>query len=59
MYFVCCLKNGKVLKFNCDCQFVDYSNQRMCAFRTSESGYALGIVPYENILYIKKREGYR
>ena len=59
MYFVCYLKSGKVLEFNCDCKYVDYSDRHMCAFETSESGYALGIVPYENILYIEKREDYR
>lgn len=55
MYFVCYLKSGEVLAFNCECTNVDCSNHGLCVFQESESGGALGIVPVENILYIERR----
>lgn len=53
MYFVCYLKNGEVLDFDCECKYIDYSNEHMCVFKESESGRALGVVPFKNILYIE------
>lgn len=53
MYFVCYLKNGEVFEFDHKCKYIDYSDGHMCVFKESESGRALGVVPFENILYIE------
>lgn len=50
-YYICVLKDGKIMDFDKKCNLIDYKQERFCIFMhdDGESSICLGAVSYENI----------
>ena len=59
-WFVVYLKNGFSLGFDCECNQVDYSDNKVLKcyklFDDGKSKLLLALVPYDEILYVLRKE---